>query len=347
MPRVRRLASIPYGWYFVVLAARRGCRLVHDNADLAILLGVLRSTLRDHGVHLHAGRVTASEAWFALQASDGPITTTTGVLCHEYARLFNDGHQTSGALFKRHPYVLLFQHELWLIRLVHFIHGNDQGFEQRKCCWTTAQVYAEHLRITGITTHVVFRLLSKGSSDRSVQDRAYRESAKVPLDPEVSYLLLHGSPEDSRLLGDAAFIACVRRRTRQNGPGIQKPTDEATFKRIHAAAATVLSKFREECNELLGPRKAREWRCFATLENIRSKSRKVPLPLVRLIIATHVIGRGIATRAQLARFFDCHPTSLSLKRRKWCEATYPEWFVQCCVSTDQVDRAAPFFWTRN
>jgi hypothetical protein len=318
-----------------MLAARRDRQLVDDDEDIVGLLAVLRSTLREHGAHLHAGRVTPSEAWFALEAGRGPITAAIGAFCHEYARSFNARHQSSGVLFKPHSRVLLFQHDRWLIRLMHYIHGSRHELEQNKCWWTTERVYAEHRHLVGVTTYVIFRLLSKGNRDRYVQDQAYGESAKEPSDPQHVNLFLHGSPEDPRLLGDMDFVADVWRLTRQKPPPKRLST-EAMFNRIRAAAAAVLSRFKEKCNETLSAPRARDWERLATLERVCSKSRKVPLPLVRLIIATHVVGCGIATRAQLARFFNCHPTSLSLKRRKWCEANYPEWFVHCDVSNKQV-----------
>jgi hypothetical protein len=346
MPRLHRLPSISHRWYFVVLTARRARQLVDDDEDIARLLAVLRSTLREYGAHLHAGRVTPSEAWFALQAGKRPITAATGAFCHRYARRFNDRHQSSGALFKPHSHVLLFQHERWLIRLMHYIHGSRHELEHEKCWWTTERVYAEHRRVIGVTTYVIFRLLSNGNRDRCVQDQAYGESAKEPHNPQHANLFLHGSPEDPRLLGDTAFVADVWQRTRQNSPHSQPLRDEATFNRIRAAVATVLSRFKAKCKETLSIHRAREWERLATLESVCSKSRKVPLPLVRLIIATHVIGCGIATRAQLARFFNCHPTSLSLKRRKWCEAKYPEWFVHRDVPAKEVDSDAPSFETQ-
>jgi hypothetical protein len=346
MPRLHRLPSIPHGWYFVVLAARRARRLVEDDEDIARLLAVLRSTLREYGARLHAGRVTPSEAWFALEAGKRPITAATGAFCHEYARRFNDRHQSSAPLFKPHPHVLLFQHERWLTRLMHYIHGSRHELEREKCWWTTERVYAEHRRVVGVTTYVIFRLLSKGNRYRYVQDHAYEESVNEPRDPQQVNLFLHGSPEDPRLLGDTTFVADVWRRTRQKPPHSQRLSNEATFNRIRAAVDAILARFNEKCKETLSPHRSREWEHLATFDNVCSKWRKVPLPLVRLIIASHVIGRGVATRAQLAQFFNCHPTSLSLKRRKSCEAKYREWFVHCDVSTKQGARDALSFETQ-
>src|SRR3981081_3455303 len=122
MPRLARLPSIPFGWYYVALCSVTGRRIVTSRAELKTVLKLLQVTLRKKGARLHAGYVAEREAHLVLQAGEGPLSAITGSFKHQYARIFNLTHDEHGSLFRLHHHVLLFQHQRWLVPLVHYVH---------------------------------------------------------------------------------------------------------------------------------------------------------------------------------------------------------------------------------
>jgi hypothetical protein len=309
MPRLRRLPFIPFGWYYVMMRAVRSRRLVSDAADLNLLLEQLRHGIRKSGAHLHAGSVTACQVHIILQSGERPVQDITRSFCHRYARLFNQRHAQTGSLFQSHPRLLLIQHQTWLVRAAHVIHWIPRR------CWSTDAAYRHRGRHEGIITHAMLHLLTHGSRSRDLQQTAYRERFDQPPSPYDINLLERGSPEDSRILGDTVFICDAWRVTRQRLPRRQRNVQFADEAIQHALSET-LERFVAMCDEKLPQRRAFAWKNIATPERLRSHSRKYPLPLIRAMVASYSIGRALATQAQVAQFFGCHPKTLSAQRRR-------------------------------
>jgi hypothetical protein len=87
----------------------------------------------------------------------------------------------------------------------------------------------------------------------------------------------------------------------------------------------VIAQFNVLCEERL-PHQAATWRRLVTYDNVRSRSRKRPLPMVRALSAEYLIEHDIATAAQAARFFGSGPTSVSARRRRFYQVRFREWF---------------------
>ncbi len=316
MPRVRRLPSIPFGWYYLALDAERGRRLVRDAGDLRAFLDLLRTTLKQSGARLHAGCVIPHDAHLAVQSGELPVSTITRSFCHEYARRFNRKYLESGRLFRSHPRVLLIQHRIWLVPLVHVIHWMPRSRPAAgECWWSSDAAYRGRARREGLITHAVFHILTHGDRRRDVQDNAYRELFDEPPSNGDIHSLARGSATDSRILGDAEFIADVLRATRQRSRVRKKDTGPAEAE-VHRAVVATLERFAAMCEERLPRRQADAWKRMATMEHLRSHSRRWPLPLIRAMAASYVMERHIATQVQIAHFFGCHPKTLSARRRR-------------------------------
>jgi hypothetical protein len=328
MPRLIRLPSIPFGWYYVALCAKSGRSLVTDAADLKLFLELLRVTLQKKGAHLHAGCVTRNEAHLAIQSSEAPVGAITRSFCHEYARQFNRGHLESGGLFRSHAHVLLIQHGLWLVPLAHFIHWIPRLRSLQsgagEYSWSSDAVYRRRARQEGLITHVVLHILTDSARRREVQQHAYRERFDKAPDPEHVQLFARGSPEDPRMLGDAEFMAGIWRITHQQSP--RKKRAASYNNGVRDAVIEVVRKFGAMCDEALPPRQAGDWKRIVTLEQLCSHSRKRPLPMIRAVSAAYLIKRNIATRAQTASFFGCRPETLSAHRRRHYLRLFREWF---------------------
>ncbi len=319
MPRHRRHPFFPFGWYYITMRAANGRELVTSTADLQMLLQVLFKSLRRNGAHLHAGSVTAVEAHLAVQSGEVSVNKFTRGFCHAYARWFNRLHGEPGSLFKSHPRILLIQHPLWLVRAAHVIHWIPRLRPAAgELCWSSDTAYRERGRHADIITHTIFRLLTHGARKREVQEKAYRERFDRPPSTEDLKSIAQGSPEDPRILGDSAFVAEVWRNSGQRLPG-RKKTEESIDEAIQHAAVEVLGRVLTLCGAKLPSRTAAAWKRVATPEQLRSHSRKAPLPLMRALVASYGIDRGIATRAQIAKFLGCHPKTLSAQRCRYFE----------------------------
>jgi hypothetical protein len=345
MPRLTRLPSIPFGWYYVTLHSVTDRSIVTSQADLMTALRLLRATLRKRGVRLHAGYFAEREVHLALQLGEGPLSAITGSFQHDYARIFNRTHHERGSLFRLHHHVLLLEHQRWLVRLVHFIHWirrlEAPGCDPAGLWWSSDAAYRGSEKQDWVTTNVVFRMLTRGAYNRKVQEKAYREVFDQAPEPGHARLFRHGSVEDPRLLGDEHFIADVCRVTGRRSSDRKRRARQLEGD-IPGVVMQVIKQFNALCDERLSRRRAAAWMGLVTYENVRSKSRRRPLPMVRSLSVSYLIEHEIATPAQAARFFACGPRPVSAPRRRFYQLLFREWFgamPDLLFSPGRVDRS--------
>jgi hypothetical protein len=329
MPRLARLPSVPFGWYYVALHSVTNRRIVTSRAELKSVLKVLRVTLRQRGARLHAGYIAEHEAHLALQAGEGRLSEITGSFQHEYARLFNRIHHEHGSLFRMHYHVLLFQHQQWLVPLAHFIHWirrlQAPDDYQGGLWWSSDAVYRGKKKQDWVTTNVVLRMLTRGAYSRQIQEEAYRKMFDQAPVPNHARLFKRGSAKDPRLLGDAQFIAEVWRQTGRRSPDRTRRARDLEGD-IPGVVMQVIEQFNALGDQRLRREQAAAWRRIVTYEHLRSRSRKRPLPMVRALSVSYLIKQKIATPAQAARFFNCGPRPVSANRRRFYEVLFRECF---------------------
>jgi hypothetical protein len=293
-----------------------------------LFLDLARTTMHKKGAHLHAGCVTRNEVHLAIQCGESPVSAITRSFCHEYARRFNRMHAEDGRLFRARPHVLLIQHRLWLVPLVHVIHWVPQRRQLQlgvgEKYWSSDKVYRGRGRVEGLITHVVLHIVSGGMRRRDAQEVAYRKRFERPPDDEQIRLLSKGSPDDPRILGDAEFLAETWLRTHQESP-LRNPAGPVIGD-VRNVVVGAVEKFGAMCDLALTWRQARAWKRVVTLEQLCSRSRKRPLPVIRALITSYVMASHIATRSQAARFFGCRPDTLSMDRRRHAEMLFFKWF---------------------
>ncbi len=329
MSRLARLPSIPFGWYYVALHSVTNRRIVTSDAELKTALKILRETLREKGARLHAGYIAEREAHLALQVGEESLSAITGNFQHEYARLFNRTRDEHGSLFRLHHHVILFQHQQWLVPLAHFIHWirrlEEPDNHQNGLWWSTDAVYRGSKKQDWVTTNVVLRILTRGAYSREIQEEAYRNLFDRRPPPSHARLFRHGSAKDPRLLGDTPFIAEVWRKTGRRSPDQTRRARDNEGD-IQDVVMQVIGQFNTLCDQRLPRELSVTWRRVVTSENLRSRSRKRPLPMVRALSASYLIKHRIATPTQAARFFNCGPKPVSSQRRCFYEALFRECF---------------------
>lgn len=329
MSRLVRLPFIPFGWYYVALRSVANRRIVTSEIELKAVLKLLRMTLREKGARLHAGYIAEREAHLALQAGGGRLSDITGRFQHEYARLFNRTHNEQGSLFRLHHHVLLFQHQKWLVPLTHYVHWMRRleapDDSRGGLWWSSDAVYRGGKKQDWVTTNVVLRMLTCGAYSRQVQEEGYRRLFDQAPPPNYARLFKRGSARDPRLLGDAEFIADVWRQT---GRRLPDRIRRARYQEgdIPSVVTQVIEQFNALSNQKIPRDKAAVWRRIVTYENLRSRSRKRPLPMVRALSVSYLIEHGLASLAQSARFFNCSPRPVSANRRRFYEARFREFF---------------------
>jgi len=303
--------------------------MITNHAELAMALKLLRTALRERGARLHAGHVAEREAHLVLQAGEGPLSAIIGRFQHEYARVFNGIHGEQGSLFRLHHRVLLFQHQRWLVPLVHFIHwirrleapAGDPG----DLWWSSDAVYRGSTKQDWVTTNVVLRRLARGAYDRRAQEEMYRGLFDQAPDPSHARLFMQGSVEDPRLLGDARFITEVWGLAGQRSPDRARRSRDLEGD-IPGVVMQVIEEFNALCDERLPRRRAGAWTRLVTYENVRSRSRKRPLPMVRALSVEYLVEHEIAMPAQAARFFGCGPRPVSAPRRRFYKVLFGKLF---------------------
>jgi hypothetical protein len=329
MPRLARLPSIPFGWYYVALHGVPNRKIITSRAELRSMLKLLRATLRQRDARLHAGYIAEHEAHFALQAGEGRLSLITGSFQHEYARLFNRAHHEHGSLFRLHHHELLIQHQKYLVPLTHYIHWirrlEAPHDYQQGLWWSSDSIYRGSKKKDWVTTNVVLRMLTRGAYSREVQEEAYRKLFDQAPPRSYTCFFRHGSARDPRLLGDDEFIEDVSLKTgRRSLDRIRHARDSKGD--IPGVVMQVIEQFNALCEQRLFRVRAATWTRIVQYENVRSRSRKRPLPMVRTLSASYLVEHKIATPTQAARFFGYGPRSVSAQRRRFYEARFREFF---------------------
>jgi hypothetical protein len=157
-------------------------------------------------------------------------------------------------------------------------------------------------------------MVSNGSRKPDVQHAAYRAFFDTAPAPSEVQLFRKGSPADPRMVGDPEFI----RRMHQSlglAPARPKPPvpNTADLPRI---IPDILECLTGLCLEHLPPRKRKQWARLGTLENLRSRSRRPPLPMLRALIASHLITSKRYRLKDIQTFFELRPRTLSAARRR-------------------------------
>jgi hypothetical protein len=316
MPRPLRLSPIPFGWYYYQRTATHGREIIRDRADLELFRRLLGATLRQAGADLHFVHVDRDVAHLAVRSGEPSLVKALGSFFRVFAQRMNCSRSESGALFKPHAHVLLFKHDKWLLPLGRYIHWIPR-LRKTDFYWNSEVAYQHRLRTAGLNTSVAFRVASRGSRDERAQDEAYRAFFERSPNAAEVRLIEYGSPEDSRILGDSGFVIETLKRIGMPLPSrpMRSPDPERDIRRITEYA---IQRFHALCMTHLSRERACLWVRLATLENACSRSRKQPLPMLRGLIAEHVLSNRVATLEETERFFGCRSGSLSagIRRRQ-------------------------------
>jgi hypothetical protein len=328
MPRLRCLPSLPYHWYYVVRTAANQRKIITDASELRTFGRLLTATLTKCGAHLHFAHVDEHEVHLALQAGAESLRDALSCFWQQYARVTNRVRQEKGPLFRPRAHMVLVQQEKWLLPLGRYIHWipHLRLMDPAGEIWGNSDaIYRRRRNVRGLVTSLTFRRLSRAARRPDAQASAYRDFFTQQPNARDIAIFERGSAADTRFLGDAAFISNI---LRQLGwlPGRSIIPKADSQNDIRGAVLTLIHNFPLLCAQRLPAKMARHWKRVTTLDNLCSRSRLRPLPMIRGLTASFIVVNRIATLRQVGHFFGCHAKTISAGRRRRHEEHFQHLF---------------------
>jgi len=331
MSREPILPTVPYGWYYFARTAANNRKIIANSLERDTFRNLLTATLVARGMHVHFVYVDENEMHLGVRAGSGSLTKALGGFCEKYAHKINRSRQEKGSLFRPHAHVVLIQPGRSFVLLGRFIHWIPRlaaaDSQVNGSQFNSDTYYRNHKRTRGLETSVILRMISHGSRNPRVQDEAYRVIFDQPPAASEIELFRKGSPADPRMVGEREFIV----RTFRELGATQHPRVRAQRgvpEEIPGVILRMLERFNVSFNSHLPPATARRWLRVSTLDNVCSKSRRPPLPMLRALVASQLVANGRFRLDQLESFFHCRPRTLSAGRRRAYQARFEALFNQ-------------------
>lgn len=292
MPRPLRL-HVPGGVYHVVLRGNHRLPIFNDPADREMLDSLVADSLTRNNARAHAYCWMTNHIHLAVQVSDHPLGKIMQRIASQYARRLQWQVPTTGHLFERRYHAVLVDADVYLMRLVRYIHLNPvrAGLTRDPAGypWSGHRAYLGLVQVPWLTTEFVLRRLS---ADLAAARRAYSALIAQGGDATDSAQFCRGDEDDSRILGTDSFKAAA---TRLRGAVAECGT------------CTLEHLVVDVCHELgVDP------------AQLASRSRSVELSDARCLLAERALARGVANLTSVARRINRSHSSLceALERRR-------------------------------
>jgi REP element-mobilizing transposase RayT len=292
MPRSHRL-HVPGGVYHVILRGNHRQPIFNDAADREMLDSLVADSLARSSARAHAYCWMTNHIHLAVQVSDHPLGKVMQRIASQYARRLQWHIPTTGHLFERRYHAVLVDADVYLLRLVRYIHLNPvrAGLARDPAGypWSGHRAYLGLAQVPWLTTEFVLRRLS---ADLAAARREYSNLIAQGGDATDSTQFCRGDHGDSRMLGTDEF----------NAAAIGPSAAEA-----HCDAGTLEFLVVDICHELgVDP------------AQLASRSRSAELTDARCLLAERALARGVANITSVARRLNRSHSSLceALERRR-------------------------------
>ncbi len=281
MPRRSRM-QVPGGWYYVRLRGNGGRPIFSEDEDRAKFERLLSTVLARCRAHANAFCLEANQVHLLIQISIESVGRVVQRLTSQYSHWSNLKLHRSGHLFEQRHRERLIDPDAYLLKLIRYIHlvpvRAGLVSDPADYPWSSHRAYLGLTKKPWLTTQVALRMLvRRGASPVE----AYRRFMLEDPDPAEVLLFERGSPQDSRVVGDANFLARIPDYVpvRRNPRSIEQLIDTVCI---------VLNVEREQ---------------------VLSKSRKQLLCEARAVIAGHAMDRG-ASLTEAAKRLGRHPSTI-------------------------------------
>ena len=276
MPRRPRL-HVPGGLYHVILRGNGRQTIFFDADDRYRWESLLEEGVSRYSNRIHAYCWMTNHVHLAIQCDDVPLSKFMGFVASQYARSTNRKINRSGHLFERRHRAILVQADSYLQELVRYIHQNplraDMVDDLADYRWSSHLAYLHGNRPNWLIIDWVLSMFGNKVADAR---RRYARFMQVACRKDTRHGLREGAGDDNRILGDDGFIEALGGKPRQ--PPIYGNLKQLTLE--------ICRKY--EISEAMLVSASRNRRCSR----------------IRAEIGLVAIESGIATNAEIARFFN-------------------------------------------
>lgn len=276
MPRRPRL-HVPGGLYHVVLRGNGRQTIFFDANDRYRWESLLEEGVSRYSHRIHAYCWMTNHVHLAIQCNDVPLSKFMGFVASQYARSTNRKINRSGHLFERRYRAMLVQADSYLLELVRYIHQNPlrAGIvdEIGDYQWSSHLAYVHGEQPNWLTVNWVLSMFGETIADARWE---YARFMRVACRKATRRCLREGVGDDKRILGDDGFLGALGGKPRQSS--------------IHGSL------------EELAQEICRKYEVTEAMLVSASRDRKYSR--IRAEIGLVAIENGIATNAEIARFFN-------------------------------------------
>lgn len=278
MSRLARI-NLPGGTYYLVQRGGAGRIIFSCPEDYSFFEQRLSGALRRHRATAYAYCWTPDAIYLVVRAGEAPVGRLMQGLTSRYARYVHRRDGGSGHFFKARYQAVLFDAEVYLSRLIRYVHHlpvlSGLVSHPNQYAYSSYPVYSGVLEIPWICVHAVRQTGQSGHDDVSLMS--------APTDEDVE-LLRHCGKNNARVLGGPEFVASLPRHVR-------KIHSKVTLEQILCAVSQALGVQRD---------------------HIVSASRRRDLALARALVAWFAIERKVATLTEVSRRLNRDPSTLSV-----------------------------------
>jgi len=215
MARKTRI-HFPGALYHVILRGNARQDIFFDDNDRCRFLLLLQEVIERYGYRVHAFCLMLNHVHMAIQVGDIPLARGIQNLCFRYAMWVNRCQNRSGHLFQGRYKALTVQTDAYQLALIRYIHLNpnrcrivDNPTEYR---WSSHRVYCGIEDLSWLTTDTTLAVFGPNAG----QARKRFEQFVMDGLGEGHRSEFHGTfGNDSRVLGDEAFLESVVARAKQ------------------------------------------------------------------------------------------------------------------------------------
>lgn len=281
MSRRQRL-HVPGGTYYVVQRGSTTRPIFSQHQDYQLFERLLATALRRTGARLHAYCWTPDAIHLALQIDSVSVGRFMQGITSRYARSIHERAAESGHFFRQRYRAILIDPDVYLLKLVRYIHHlpvlERLSTEPGTYAFVSHGAYLGRSEIPWLTTRTALRLMS--GCDHS----EYAEFMSVAPSDEECALFERGSNHDARIVASPQFLASLPRHLRVY-------RSKLTLEQIIQTVTCRLGVDRE---------------------HVLSNSRQREVTLARALIAWYATERRVATLSEVARYLRRDPSTLSV-----------------------------------
>jgi putative transposase len=283
VPRKPRL-HVPGGLYHVILRGNGRQAIFFDDDDRRRWESLIEEGLERYGHRLHAYCWMTNHVHMAIQCDNDPLANFMRFVASGYARSTNKKLNRSGHLFERRHRAILVDADRYSMQLIRYIHRNPLRARLVEVLseyhWSSHPAYQTGKGPGWLTLEWALRMF--GSTTGSAR-RQYRRFMALEDSPCLARGFNAGGTDDGRVFGSDDFAASVGCANTRSG-----------------SSRTLTELVTDVCRKH-----------GVDIADLRSPSREHRLARIRAEIGILAVDDGIATNAELARFFDRSQAAIS------------------------------------